>query len=74
MIVIHAIVVAAIRFAHPETHGLSATDVESQTRKSRSIVVLNAMDSLSVENLQALIIIAFDDVCLLLALQSWLRR
>lgn len=67
VIVIHAIVVAAIRFAHPETHGLSATDVELQTRKSRSIVVLNAMDSLSVENLQALIIIAFDDVCLSVA-------
>lgn len=70
VIVIHAIVVAAIRFAHPETHGLSATDVELQTRKSRSIVVLNAMDSLSVENLQALIIIAFDDVGLSVA-QYW---
>lgn len=67
IIVIHAIIVAAIRFAHPEAHGLSATDVESQTRTSRSIVVLNAMDSLSVENLQALTIIAFDDVSLLVA-------
>lgn len=62
VIVIHAIVVAAIRFAHPEAHGLSATDVAFHTRTSRNIVVLNAMDSLSVENLQALTIIAFDDV------------
>lgn len=62
VIVIHAIIVAAIRFARPGAHGLSAADVESQTKASRSIVVLNAMDSLSVENLQALTIIAFDDV------------
>jgi hypothetical protein len=62
IIVIHAIIVAAIRFANPEAHGLSTVDVEAQTRTSRSIVVLNAMDSLSVENLQALTIIAFDDV------------
>jgi hypothetical protein len=67
VIVIHAIIVAAIRFAHPEAHGLSTTDVESQTRKSRSIVVLNAMDSLSVEHLQALTIIAFDDVSIPMA-------
>lgn len=67
IIVIHAIIVAAIRFARPEAHGLSATDVESQTRSSRSVVVLNAMDSLSVENLQALTIIAFDDVSLFVA-------
>lgn len=62
VIILHAIVVAAIRLARPEVHGLSVIDVEAQTRKSRSIVVLNAMDNLSVENLQALIIIAFDDV------------
>ena len=55
-------VVAAIRFARPEAHGLSAADIESRTTRSRSIVVLTAMDSLSVENLQALIIIAFNDV------------
>lgn len=74
IIVIHAIIVAAIRFAHPETHGLSAIEVESQTRTSRSIVVLNAMDSLSVENLQALTIIAFDDVSLLVAKPPYIQR
>jgi hypothetical protein len=62
VVIIHAMVVAAIRFARPEAHGLSAADVEAKAKRSRSIVVLNAMDSLSVENLQALIIIAFDDV------------
>lgn len=64
IVIIHAMVVAAIRFARHEAHGLSAADVEAKVKRSRSIVVLNAMDSLSVENLQALIIIAFDDVSL----------
>ncbi|KAJ5287418.1 hypothetical protein N7478_003104 [Penicillium angulare] len=62
VIIIHAMVVAAIRYAHPEAHGISAADVELKARRSRNIVVLNAMDSLSVENLQALTIIAFDDI------------
>lgn len=62
VVIIHAMVVAAIRFAQPETHGLSFQDIECWAKRSRSIVVLTAMDSLSVENLQALIIIAFDDV------------
>jgi hypothetical protein len=34
--------------------------------RSRSIVILSAMDGLSVENLQALSIIAFSDVSTLL--------
>ncbi|KAJ0384404.1 hypothetical protein COL922a_008459 [Colletotrichum nupharicola] len=54
-------VVGALRFVdNPETR-LSAQEVERRTSRSRSIVVLNAMDHLSVENLQALIIIAFCD-------------
>ncbi|KAJ5949987.1 fungal-specific transcription factor domain-containing protein [Penicillium verhagenii] len=62
IVIVHAMVVAAIRFARPEAHGLSSADVEAKAQRSRSIVVLNAMDSLSVENLQALTIIAFDDI------------
>lgn len=62
LVIIHAMVVSAIRFAHPEAHGLSPVDVEAMVRRSRSIVLLTGMDSLSVENLQALIMIAFTDV------------
>lgn len=62
LVVLHAMVVSAIRFAHPEVYGLSMDDVEATVRRSRSIVVLNAMDSLAVENLQALIMVAFTDV------------
>ncbi|KAH8660608.1 fungal-specific transcription factor domain-containing protein [Xylariales sp. PMI_506] len=62
VLILHAMVVSAIRFAQPETHGLSPAEVYARTQRSRSIVVLNAMNELSVENLQALVIIAFDDI------------
>jgi hypothetical protein len=62
VVILHAIVVAAIRFT--SNSAVSQVEAESRARRSRSIVVLTAMDSLSVENLQALIIIAFDDVSL----------
>jgi hypothetical protein len=55
-------VVCTIRFTQPETHGLGSEQVEVMAKRSRSIVVLKAMDSLAVENLQALIMIAFNDV------------
>ncbi|KAL0934776.1 uncharacterized protein CTRU02_209367 [Colletotrichum truncatum] len=62
VVVLHAMVVAALRFVdNPETR-LSAHDVERRTARSRNIVILNAMDHLSVENLQALIIVAFNDI------------
>ncbi|KAF9876919.1 hypothetical protein CkaCkLH20_05765 [Colletotrichum karsti] len=62
VVVLHAMVVAALRFVdNPETR-LPAHEVERRTSKSRNVVILNAMDHLSVENLQALIIIAFNDI------------
>ncbi len=61
-VVIHGMIVSALRFAHPEGHALSAEELDAMIKRSRSIVVLNAMDSLTVENLQALIMIAFSDV------------
>ena len=62
LVVIHGMIVSAVRFTHPETHGLSAVELDAMVNRSRSIVLLNAMDSLAVENLQALIMIAFSDV------------
>ncbi|TEA18605.1 putative transcriptional regulatory protein [Colletotrichum sidae] len=62
VVVLHAMVVAALRFVdNPETR-LSAQEVERQMSRSRNVVILNAMDHLSVENLQALIIVAFNDI------------
>lgn len=64
VVILHAIVVAAIRFRSSSNSIASQVETESRARRSRSIVVLTAMDNLSVENLQALTIIAFDDVSL----------
>lgn len=61
VVVLHAIVTAAIRFVDPSV-AMSADQVEKVTRQSRNFVTLTAMEKLSVENLQALIILAFNDV------------
>ncbi|KAI8652544.1 Zn(2)-C6 fungal-type domain-containing protein [Fusarium keratoplasticum] len=61
-VLLHAIVVAAIRFVDCDSHQLSAQEVETWMARSRSIVILSAMDGLAVENLQALSIIAFSDM------------
>lgn len=62
VVVLHAMVVAALRYVDsPETRP-SAQEVERRALRSRNIVILNAMDQLSVENLQALVILAFNDV------------
>lgn len=61
--VLQAINVAALRYVKTSTHEpLSKTHVAAETKKSRRHVILHAMDSMSVENLQALIIIAYTDV------------
>ncbi|KAF6818089.1 hypothetical protein CPLU01_13410 [Colletotrichum plurivorum] len=62
VVVLHAMVVAALRFVDNLETRLSAQEVERRMLRSRNIVILNAMDHLSVENLQALIIIAFNDI------------
>ncbi|CAJ0548205.1 Ff.00g049590.m01.CDS01 [Fusarium sp. VM40] len=61
-VLLHAIVVAAIRFVEPSGQKLSEKDIETWTSRSRSIVLLSAMDGMSVENLQGLSIIAFTDM------------
>ncbi|KAL5355578.1 fungal-specific transcription factor domain-containing protein [Aspergillus floccosus] len=59
--ILHAMVATCIRFAsHPD-----AGDEEAKTQiamTSRQKVMLNSMESFSVENLQALVIIAFDTI------------
>ena len=69
VVILHAMVVAAIRFRYSDDSINSQAEAEAKAKTSRSIVVLTAMDDLSVENLQALIIIAFDDVSHKLNLQ-----
>jgi len=62
--ILHAIVATCIRF----TNTPSAGSDDSKTQMaiaSRQRVILKSMESFSVENLQALVIIAFDTVCML---------
>lgn len=69
VVILHAMVVAALRFVTDSD--LSAAEVEQRCRRSRNIVVLNAMDSLTVENLQASIIIVFNDIGSGYASKAW---
>ncbi|KAF9886850.1 hypothetical protein FE257_010973 [Aspergillus nanangensis] len=59
--ILHAIVATCVRFTnHP-----GAGDEEAKTQMaaaSRQTVILNSMESFSVENLQALVILAFDTI------------
>lgn len=59
VVILHAMVVAALRFVDSK---LTSGEMESAMARSRRIVVLASMDGLSVENCQALIIVAFTDV------------
>lgn len=61
-ILIHAVIVAAVRLVDDETLQSRPDYVEQLISDSRDKVLLMGMDGLSVENLQALSIIAFSDV------------
>ena len=61
-ILIHAVIVAAVRLVDDETLRSRPDYVEQLISDSRNKVLLLGMDGLSVENLQALSIIAFSDV------------
>ncbi|KAJ5610554.1 hypothetical protein N7510_007273, partial [Penicillium lagena] len=61
-VVLHAMVVALLKHVYPRELIADLGDVESICERSRKIVVLTAMDDLYVENLQALIIICFEDI------------
>ncbi|KAK1579652.1 fungal-specific transcription factor domain-containing protein [Colletotrichum navitas] len=63
VVVLHAMVVTALRYVDNNTETRpSAQEIERTAMRSRNIVILNAMNQLSVENLQALIILAFNDI------------
>ncbi|XEV03740.1 hypothetical protein FSHL1_009027 [Fusarium sambucinum] len=61
-VLLYAIVFAAIRFVDSSSEKLSEKETQAWISKSRSIVLLFGMDGMSVENLQALSIIAFTDM------------
>jgi hypothetical protein len=59
-ILLHAIVTVTLRLIDTTGLGMSQAEIDQKIQASRNYVLLRSMDSLSVENLQALIIIAFD--------------
>lgn len=61
-IILHAIVSITMKYMGKEYPELSLPDMNRQIRFSRNAVKLMAMDSLTIEGIQALIIIAFDYV------------
>lgn len=61
-IILHAMVIAVLRFIDFTDSESNIQDVDIICEKSRKIVILTGMDNLSVENLQALIILCFNDV------------
>ncbi|KAK2808450.1 hypothetical protein FQN50_004658 [Emmonsiellopsis sp. PD_5] len=61
-VILHAMMVVALPHVRPDIRAMIPGGTDAGVRKSRSTVILTAMDSLSVENLQALIIIAFDNM------------
>ncbi|KAJ5928337.1 hypothetical protein N7466_007293 [Penicillium verhagenii] len=59
-ILLHSLVAVSIKYLDLDKIDLSHIDVERQIKLSRNIVMLHAMQSVSVENMQALIFLAFD--------------
>lgn len=63
--ILHAMVVATLRLVDRTDQNSSPSDLKAAVDTSRNTVLLAAMNDLCVENLQALSIIAFTDVCVL---------
>ncbi|KAH8201601.1 hypothetical protein TruAng_004207 [Truncatella angustata] len=62
VIILHAMIVAAMRFVDPNVLIMPRNEIEAWVRRSRNVVVVEGMELLSLESLQALIIIAFNDI------------
>ncbi|KFZ00266.1 hypothetical protein V498_00198 [Pseudogymnoascus sp. VKM F-4517 (FW-2822)] len=61
-VVLHAMLVVMLKHLDRREITVDLGDIESICERSRKIVVLTAMDELHVENLQALVIICFEDI------------
>ena len=59
-ILFHAIIATTLKHVNPHDVGFNSTDIDDQIRVSTEWVVLHALDTLSVENGQALIMLCFE--------------
>lgn len=62
-VILHAMTVAMLRYIDPRELPVDLGNIESICERSRKIVILTGMEDMYVENLQALIIVCFEDVC-----------
>ncbi|VUC34746.1 unnamed protein product [Clonostachys rosea] len=70
-VILHAMIVAALRYVNSVEFSLSVNQLNEKRIRSRRLVIVNAMDNLSIESLQALIIVAFTDISNGEASQAW---
>jgi hypothetical protein len=63
-LILHAIVYASMHRLDLENLNIEQSDIDRQVELSRNTVILNALDSLTIENVQALIIVASTAVSL----------
>ena len=61
-VLLHALLSTAIKYVNASDFGMTLEDAKRQIRVSRRIVMMSAMEALSIENTQALIFLAFDYV------------
>ncbi|KAJ5299788.1 hypothetical protein N7476_011345 [Penicillium atrosanguineum] len=60
VVLLHSLIAIAIRYIDLDKFNLSRADAERQIKVSRRVVMLHAMQSLSIESIQALVFLAFD--------------
>lgn len=62
-VILHAMTVAMLRHIDPRELSVDIVSIESICERARKVVILTGMEDMYVENLQALIIVCFEDVC-----------
>ena len=62
VVLLHAMTAITLPRISPEESGLTKSEIEEQVVVSGKLVMLNALDDLNVENLQALIMITFNRI------------
>jgi hypothetical protein len=61
-IILHAMVFATMKYLKEEDTNMGQSEIARQVQLSRNVVMLTATDRLTIQNIQALIIVAFHDV------------
>lgn len=63
-IILHAMVFATMEHLTEADTDMGPSEIAAQVQLSRNVVMLTATDHLTLQNIQALIIVAFHDVCI----------